>query len=320
MPKQMECEICKVKIPKDYKNKICLPCYKKDEVERKQREIDEELDRVSVRKKLAVEEIRIPQRQPESATIPVNGISDPEYKENPEQADKPQWMANMVQFQKSGNLLYGPTKSMYEYIKTYIMRNTLEHPQYPKFKWRPTIVDVGCGSGVGTNILSQEADFAWGIDKNEASINFANQAFKRDRNGIYYTPQVSFDNIDITKDTREFMKFDYVVAIEIIEHIDDYKTFLKQIIQFNKRDRKGNYITVPFPTEYFISTPNRNNRRISDAGPKNKYHVREFTQEEFISVLSEYFENIEILDSLGRPVGEKKDHTPILARVSMPKI
>ena len=51
-----------------------------------------------------------------------------------------------------------------------------------------------------------------------------------------------------------------------------------------------------------------------------KDHVKEWTQEEYLAVLGQYFEKIEIMDSLGRPVGDKTDHTPILARASLPKI
>ena len=214
---------------------------------------------------------------------------------------------------------------MYEFIKTYCLDRVTSHPQAgdpkkPKFIWKPKIVDVGCGMGVGSNVMSQEADFVWGIDKNDGSIKFAQQAFSRIKNGIYYSSQVTFDQIDILKDTREFEKFDIVVAIEIIEHIHNTHLFLKTIIEkFTKREKNREYMTKD-PTEFFISTPNRNNKHIQNEGPKSTYHVREWTQEEFVNLLSEYFHKIEILNAKGEPVGEKTDHTPILAHCSLPKI
>ena len=121
--------------------------------------------------------------------------------------------------------------------------------------------------------------------------------------------------MDILKDTREFLKFDVVVAIEIIEHIYDYKLFLETLIKkFDKR--KEGYEA----TEYFISTPNRNNRGINNDKPHNKYHCREFSQSEFVTELSVYFKNVEILNAKGEPVGDKIDHTPIIAKVSGAKI
>ena len=247
--------------------------------------------------------------------LPNNGITDPNYKENPEMEDKPQWEANIVQFAKSGILLWMPTKWMYTYVKDYMLEKVMEHPQYPKFIWKPKVVDVGSGIGVGANILSQEADFVWGIDKNEASVKFAQQAFTRVKNNIYYSSQVTFDHMDILEDTREFLKFDIVVAIEIIEHIYDYKLFLETLIKkFDKR--KEGYEA----TEYFISTPNRNNKNILNDHPQNKYHVREHTMEEFVALLSDYFNKIEIMNAKGVPVGDKLDHTPIIAKVSGAKI
>jgi 2-polyprenyl-3-methyl-5-hydroxy-6-metoxy-1,4-benzoquinol methylase len=111
------------------------------------------------------------------------------------------------------------------------------------------------------------------------------------------------------------MEFDIVVAIEIIEHIKDYEKFLETIIKkFSKKDKEGNV-----RTHWFISSPNRNNKNILDDGPNNKYHVREWTQEEFREVLLKYFTDIEFLNSKGETVGDKKDHTPLLAHCKTPK-
>jgi len=314
-----QCQVCLKLIPDDYQNLLCMDCYTKQSKEIEQKKADEQADKDKLIQ-ATPKDLKEAKNASMSNLEPVKKRSTPQdYKENPEMPDKPQWEANIVQFAKSGQLLWKQTRTMYTFIKDYLIRKVMEHPQYPKFVWKPTIVDVGCGCGCGSNILSQEADFVWGIDKNEKSIKFAQEAFSRQKNGIYYNSQLSFDCLDILKDTRQFMVFDFVVAIEIIEHIADYKTFLKQIIKFAKQ-RKGTYNVASGATEFFISTPNRNNQHISDVRPKNKYHVREMTQEGFVAALSEYFEKIEILDSLGRPVGEKIDHTPILAKCSLPKI
>ena len=71
-----------------------------------------------------------------------------------------------------------------------------------------------------------------------------------DKAGSYYNVK---DVIDILKDTREFLMFDQVVAIEIIEHIDDYRAFLRMLTRFEKRDKHG--ATIPNdPTEYFAGS------------------------------------------------------------------
>ena len=313
------CQICKTEIPEDYQNLLCDEDYKKQEKENEQRLADEEEDR----DKLALnpkEPIKATQKPSESVTeASKNGITDPNYTENPEMEDKPQWEANIVQFSKSDLLLWKATRWMYTYIKDSMLLKIQEHPQYPKFIWKPKVVDVGCGMGVGSNVLSLEADFVWGIDKNEKSIKFAQEAFTRVKNGIYYSSQVTFDHMDILKDTREFLKFDVVVAIEIIEHIYDYKLFLETLIKkFDKR--KEGYEA----TEYFISTPNRNNRNIKNDKPHNKYHCREWTSFEYLAILKEYFEQVDFFNSKGEPIPkdeyETTTHTPLIAKCSLPKL
>lgn len=279
------CEKCGIDIPENYINLLCDSCYKQENTK-----IDPSVIQV---------------------------IKNPLYKENPEAEDKEQWKTNIDMFYRNGVILWKPTRQMYTFIKDYCLEHIREHPQYlgGKFVWRPKIVDVGCGMGCGSNVMSQEADFVWGIDKNATSIRFAKEAFERVKNNIYYSAQVTFDNINIMEDTRDFLKFDLVVAIEIIEHIADYKKFLEILIKkFDKR--KTEYEA----TVYFLSTPNRNNRSIDDNHPKNAYHVREWTQEEYIEVLSEFFNEVEILNAKGEPVGDKTDHSPILAKCTNPKI
>jgi 2-polyprenyl-3-methyl-5-hydroxy-6-metoxy-1,4-benzoquinol methylase len=295
-----KCERCGDKIPDDYVNLLCDKCYKKMAEDKEKKE--EENPTKPVVKKIEKH---------------VNGITEPNYMENPEAEDKEQWEENIKVFRRSGKMLWGATRQMYEFIKNYNLEKIQHHPQYPKFIWKPKIVDVGCGCGVGSNILSQEADFVWGIDKNEGSIKFAKECFTRIKNHIYYSAQITFDVIDIMDDTREKMMFDSVVAIEIIEHIKDYKKFLEEIKKFQKKDKRGNLVE----TEYWISTPNRNNKKLSNHKPRNKYHTREWTSGEFYNVLSDYFGNIRFYNSAGEPIPFKEydttTHTPLLAKATL---
>lgn len=319
-----QCEICLKEIPQDFINLLCGDCYNNQvkEIEIKKAEEEEAKKAIvdvlpQVEEKLAPivpqEESKLPEAIPTtplSDSYNVNGITDPNYIENPEMEDKDQVAANIGQFQKTGLLLWHSTRMMYQFIYNHCITKTTSHPQYPKFIWKPTIVDVGCGSGVGSNVLSQEADFVWGIDKNENSIKFAKEAFTRVKNGIYYNSQVSFDQWDIISDNRETMKFDIVLAIEVIEHIYDYKTFLKKLTQFDTKNTNN-------PTEYFISTPNRNNKHIQQDKPFNPWHVREYTAQEFHAVLSEFFKDIEFFSAAGEPAPIDTNHTPLIAKCKL---
>ena len=228
-------------------------------------------------------------------------ITAEDYRENEERdyTTGRQFMKGIHMFDKCGKVLYGPTKQMYEYIKTYCVDFVKNNPQYPKFIWKPKICDVACGGGWGSNIMSQEADFVWGIDKCRYSIAWAKEVFSRNKNNIYYTPQVTFDIIDITDEPREMMAFDMVACIEIIEHIDDYQKVLDFVKRLCKKDKQGNYLEHPDSTKVFISSPNRNHPKIGSDHPKNRYHVREWTPPELYKVLEKNFKHVVLMNSLG---------------------
>lgn len=345
---EKKCERCNIEIPEDYQNLLCDNCYKIVESENlrlKQRE-DEEREAMKddtspeeespaevnfepkihlsvieeVEKKLEEAERKglpaIMVGEPGSNTVEIikvgeSSISDPNYQENPEMEDKEQWLTNITQFQKTGVLLYHHTRWMYEFIRGEMLKWTQGRIQWPKYIWGPMVVDVGCGAGVGTNVLSEEAQFAWGIDKNEKSIKFAKESFTRNLNRLYYSSELKFDQLDILEDTREFMKFDFIVSIETIEHIFDYEKFLTILTK---------KLGKPTST-WYISTPNRNNKTISNIRPANKYHIREWTSSEYLNVLSAYFDKVDFFSAAGEPIEDKENttHTPILAKCLNPK-
>lgn len=334
-----KCERCGAKIPDDFQNLLCYECYENIALENEIKN-----------KELKEQEKQEMLKNPNAPTNPSNvnettpvgekteiiqqtkspsdfGIKDQNYQENPEKEDKDQILTNLAQFiythnpEKGGKgkLLWYPTRNMYNFIKNECIKKVQEHAQYDKQIWKPNIVDVGCGCGVGTNILSQEAHFVWGIDKNEWSIEFAKEAFTREKNGIYYSPQVTFDVFDITSDSRQVMQFEIVVAIEVIEHIYDSHKFLKSLQRFAKKDKKGNY-HVSAPTEFYISTPNRNSKKIRKDKPENTFHVREWTSQEFKELLKNYFEQVELFNNKGEPTPDDSIEDLVLAKCVFPKI
>jgi 2-polyprenyl-3-methyl-5-hydroxy-6-metoxy-1,4-benzoquinol methylase len=233
------------------------------------------------------------------------GISDPEYMENALVAETDLVARLYERFRQTGWPMPEAQMRMYHSIREALQLRVLEHPEYPKFVWAPKVIDVGCGCGIGSNILSQRADFVWGIDKSEEAIHFARQMFARLKNEAYWSPQVSFDVIDVTAEPRELMKFDVVVSIEVIEHLPDYRPLLA----FLKRVGKPSAI-------YFISTPNRDAWKGTGRAkrPRNPCHVREWNAREFRELLSGEFSRVELFNCELVPVVDETTETPILAR------
>ena len=102
-------------------------------------------------------------------------------------------------------------------------------------------------------------------------------------------------------DTRQIAQFDFVVAIEVVEHIKDINKFLTACKRFTRKDKKGSCY-VPNATEFFFSTPNRNFHKIRKDRPENIYHVREYSSQEIVSLLQKHFESVELMNQKGEPV------------------
>lgn len=196
-------------------------------------------------------------------------------------------------FKNVGLVMPNKQREIYEAIRNEIVMTG-------RYKLKNTVCDVGCGTGIGSNILSEEAKFVWGIDKSEEHINFANQMFSRKA-----LPQVTFDVVDILEFPRETMKFSIVAMIEVIEHIDDYQTALDFV--------KGRLCKNS--TVLYISSPNRNSPDIQDDTPRNDFHVREWTAGEFYDVMIKNFKSVNLYKwDLTEKVDLDTKYTPLVAK------
>src|SRR3989337_1130022 len=99
MPKT--CEKCEIEIPEEFQSPLGLECYREIEIQNEIKAKEEE----DIKKQEGVVAEMIANSR--------NGIIDPDYQENPEAEDKPQWMANLAMFEKNGVLLWKPTRQMY---------------------------------------------------------------------------------------------------------------------------------------------------------------------------------------------------------------
>jgi len=161
---------------------------------------------------------------------------------------------------KSGNVIEK------EHLDRYIFAS-----KYVKDK---IVLDIACGSGYGTKMLSKKAKKVYGADISEESISYAKKKYKN-RNITYYVADAT--NIKFLKDES----VDVVTSFETIEHIPKYKIFLREV----KRVLKKDGIAI-------ISTPNKKYSSPYRKKPLYKYHVIEFYYREYNELLRNYFSKI----------------------------
>lgn len=277
------CEKCGKEIPQDYINLLCGGCYAILESENA--------------KRVSAESVA----QPDGFRLTEEG-----YRENEEVGEIDMVSRVHGRFKGIGIVMPVEQRQIYTRIKDYFRTEfVMKNAAYPKFIWKPKVADVGCGLGIGSNILSQEADYVLGLDKNEENVRYAKQMFSRERNNIYYSCQVDFMESDVYTENRELMKFDIVTCIEVFEHLKDPIPLINFIKKLLKPDGK-----------VFISTPNRNAEKIQKDTPFNPHHVRETKSEIFETFLKQHFKNVQLMDSALRPVEANTVETPIVALCS----
>ncbi|MGR5297191.1 methyltransferase domain-containing protein [Vibrio mediterranei] len=125
-------------------------------------------------------------------------------------------------------------------------------------------LDVFCGNGYGTNILSDIASMT-GIDGSRSAIEFANLNYKNDQ--VEYLCKLYPFEVEPNEN-------DFVVSIESIEHIDDYIGLLKTSVLSLKKD--GLLV---------VSVPNQNVMPLDYAN--HKFHVKHFDFDELNKLICE---------------------------------
>jgi len=156
---------------------------------------------------------------------------------------------------------------------------SMEHKQryqfVKSFAHGKNILDAACGDGYGTYTMSKSADFVTGIDISPEAVEVAKEK--------YIADNIAFQVCDVDKLDFENGCFDMVVSFETIEHVDEKKqnAFIREV----RRVLKPDGVLV-------ISTPNK---KISEErNVENEYHIKEFYKHEFIELLRNEFDNIEV--------------------------
>ena len=114
------------------------------------------------------------------------------------------------------------------YIKNNII-NTFKLKKSEKPLNKIKILDIGCGGGLLSEPMSRLGADVVGIDASQKNINVAKLHAKKNNLDIKYLC-ISPENFQINK------KFDVILNMEIIEHVDNVDFFLKSCSNLLKKD------------------------------------------------------------------------------------
>lgn len=134
------------------------------------------------------------------------------------------------------------------------------------------VLDLACGEGYGSFLLSQKAKMVVGIDIDKNAIEHAKNKYSK--NNLTYL-EASFFEVPCRS-----MSFDIIVCFEAIEHVNNHSDLLREIIRLLSPDGF-----------LLISTPNR--IEYSDKLQySNPFHCNELNFDEFDCLLKKFFQNI----------------------------
>jgi len=129
----------------------------------------------------------------------------------------------------------GITEDFYRHNLDYVFDNigTVAGPQYMNVRFLPIsnlkgekIVDIGCGIGGIAMKLAKNGNKVVGYDINDSAIDFANFVKKKHK----------IENATFTTEKPDYSKFNYIVSVSTLEHIEDLRSFL---IDIGKQTKLG---------------------------------------------------------------------------------
>src|SRR3954451_7528085 len=133
------------------------------------------------------------------------------------------------------------------------------------------VLDAGCGAGYGAAELAHVAQAVMGIDCAAEAVGFAREHYR--------LPNLQFEQASCTALPHKDASFDLVVGFEVIEHLENWRDFLREVRR----------VLAP-NGQFIVSTPNKSYYTESrGADGANPFHVHEFEFEEFRAELKAIF-------------------------------
>jgi SAM-dependent methyltransferase len=134
-----------------------------------------------------------------------------------------------------------------------------------------TVLDIGCGAGYGSDRLAGAGRMVIGIDYEPAVARAAAERYGR--------PGLSFACMNGAQLAVRRQSADLICAFQVIEHLHDQTQFVRDVAE-----------TLRPSGVAILSTPNA----LVHRGPRNPFHLHEFTPDELHALLAKHFAHVRI--------------------------
>ncbi|PJB20593.1 MAG: hypothetical protein CO117_00435 [Flavobacteriaceae bacterium CG_4_9_14_3_um_filter_33_16] len=137
------------------------------------------------------------------------------------------------------------------------------------------VLDIACGEGYGSFLISNKSKQVYGVDINEETIQFASQKYKNNN--------LTFLKGSTSKIPLEDNTVEVIISFETIEHHDEHDQMMLEI----KRVLKPDGIVIMSSPDKLYYSDKRNY--------KNIFHVKELYKNEFKILVEKYFNEVQML-------------------------
>ena len=139
------------------------------------------------------------------------------------------------------------------------------------------VLDAGCGTGYGSQLLLQKAATVVGIDNSPLAVAYAREH--------YAGPGIGFAQMDCQRLAFPAAEFDLLVCFEVFEHMEDQDGFLTECLRVM---RPGGTLILSTPN---LTTATVHMRSIRQSNP---FHIGMLDLPSFRHVLGRHFRRVEL--------------------------